>query len=277
MSGDDGLTRPLQLVVVGNSVTFVQVPGRDRHEDGSYGEVARDLLWRAGVPTTVHLEGRWFDFAHRARRRYQQTVRPHAPDVVSIQYGLNEAQPWLVPIRLVDHMLQRNVSTTRTNERYREHVVPRVWRAIRWFRRRTASHAPTWQLTPYRFAASLVNLVFAIRIEQRSLVLLHDVGAPGELLEHFLPGVGARLARMDEVVAAVVDAFDDPDVRLVRSSTVVDRLGPERALLDGMHWSPPAHALVGRMLADEVLDFRRRGPADVAVTRPANPVDGLFG
>lgn len=264
--------RPLSLVVVGNSVTFVQVPPRSRREDGTYGEVARDLLWEAGVPTTVHLEGRWFDFAHRAQRRYEQSVRVHAPDVVSIQYGLNEAQPWLVPIRWVDHLVQKNVSTTRLSERYREHVVPRVWRVVRSFRRRTAPHAPTWQLTPHRFAASLVNLAFRIRIEQRSLVLLHDVGAPGELLEHFLPGVGPRMQRMSEVVGAVVEAFDDPDVRLVRSSTVVDELGVEQALLDGMHWSPAAHARVGAMLAEEVLAWRARPPSDLVVRRPANPV-----
>lgn len=272
MTAPDLPARPLQLVVVGNSVSFLQVPGRAHHGEGTYGEVARDVLWQAGVPTTVHLEGRWFDFAHRARRRYQQSVRPHAPDVVSIQYGLNEAQPWLVPVWLVDHLLQKNTATTRTMERYRDVVVPRLWRVVRAFRRRAAPYAPTWQLTPYRFAASLINLVFAIRVEQRSLVLLHDVGQPGELLEMFLPGIGPRLRRYDEIVAAVVDAFDDPDVRLVRSSSVVDELGPAQALRDGMHWSPSAHARVGAMLADEVLAWRAAPPVDVVVRRPVNPL-----
>lgn len=272
MTPERSQARPLSLVVVGNSLTFVQVPPRSRRETGTYGEVARDLLWEAGVPTTVHLEGRWFDFAHRGARRYEQSVRVHAPDVVSIQYGLNEAQPWIVPIRWIDHMVQKNVSTTRLSERYRAHVVPRVWRVVRGFRRRVAPHVPTWQLTPRRFAASLVNLIFRIRIEQRSLVLLHDVGGPGELLEHFLPGVGPRMQHMGEVVTAVVEAFDDPDVRIVRSSMVVDELGPAQSLLDGMHWSPGAHARVGALLAEEVLAWRARPASDVVVQRPANPV-----
>ena len=272
MTSETPLARPLSLVVVGNSVTFVQVPPRSRREQGTYGEVARDLLWEAGVPTTLHLEGRWSDFAHRAVRRYEHSVRVHAPDVVSIQYGLNEAQPWLVPIRWIDHLVQKNVSTTRLSERYRRHVVPRVWRVVRGFRRRTAAHVPTWQLTPRRLAMSLTNLVFRIRIEQRSLVLLHDVGVPGRSLEHFLPGVGRRLAYMNEVVAAVVEAFDDPDVRLVRSSTVVDELGPATALPDGLHWTPDVHARVGAMLAEEVLAWRARPPSDVVVRRPGNPL-----
>lgn len=270
---DDELpTRPLSLVVVGNSLTFVQVPPRPRPEDGTYGEVARDRLWAAGVPATLHLEGRWFDFAHRARRRYEETVRPYAPDVVSIQYGLNEAQPWIVPVWVLDHVLQRNTSTSRTAQRYRDHVVPPVWRVIRWLRRHAAPRVSTWQLAPHRFAAGLINLVYAIRIERRALVLLHDVGPPGELLEHFLPGIAPRLERMNEVVAAVVHAFDDPDVRLVHSSTVVDELGPAEALRDGQHWSPAAHARVGRMLADEVLAWRAAPPADVVVQRPDNPI-----
>lgn len=272
MSPETSPARPLSLVVVGNSITFVQVPPRTRREEGTYGEVARDLLWDAGVPTTLQLQGRWFDFAHRARRRYEDTVRPHAPDVVSIQYGLNEAQPWLVPVRTLDHILRKNVATSRLAERYRDHVVPRVWRVIRWFRRQAAPHAPTWQLAPHRFAAGLINLVFAIRIEQRSLVLLHDVGPPGGLLEHFLPGMAPRLEHMNGVVAAVVAAFDDPDVRLVRSSTVVEELGHERALRDGQHWSPAAHARVGAMLAEEILSWRAAPPADVVVRRPENPI-----
>lgn len=272
MTPERSPARPLSLVVVGNSLTFVQVPPRSRREQGTYGEVARDLLWEAGVPASVHLEGRWFDFAHRAARRYEQSVRVHAPDVVSIQYGLNEAQPWIVPISWIDHLVQKNVSTTRLSERYRRHVVPRVWRVVRGLRRRVAPHVSTWQTTPRRFAASLVNLVFRIRIEQRSLVLLHDVGMPGQTLEHFLPGVGRRLAHMNEVVAAVVEAFDDPDVRLVRSSTVVDEFGPAAALHDGMHWTPEVHARVGAMLVDEVLSWRAAPPSDVVVRRPENPV-----
>lgn len=272
MSQEEAPTRPLSLVVVGNSLTFVQIPPRARREEGTYGEVARDRLWAAGVPTTLHLEGRWFDFAHHARRRYEETVRPHAPDVVSVQYGLNEAQPWIVPVRMLDHILRRNVATSRLAQRYRDHVVPRVWRVVRALRRRAAPHVSTWQLDPQRFASGLINLVFAIRIEQRSLVLLHDVGGPGATLEHFLPGMAPRLAHMNEVVAAVVEAFDDPDVRLLGSSTVVEDLGPDEALRDGQHWSPAAHARVGAMLAEEVLAWRAAPPSDVVVHRPANPI-----
>src|SRR3954454_9656488 len=95
--GDWVPDRPLSVVVIGNSLTFDQVPPRTSHVQGTYGEVLRDELAAAGVPVTLHLEGRWFDFVSGALRRYESSVRAHVPDVVIVQYGLNESQPYLVP------------------------------------------------------------------------------------------------------------------------------------------------------------------------------------
>ena len=88
--------RPLSIVVLGNSMTFTQLPHRDPGV-GTYGEVLRDQLAAAGVAANLHLEGRWFEFVHAGLRRYEPSVRAHVPDVLIIQYGLNESQPYLVP------------------------------------------------------------------------------------------------------------------------------------------------------------------------------------
>jgi hypothetical protein len=55
--------RPLSVVVLGNSLTVLSLPGRTGADDGLYAEVLRDRLAAAGVPTRVHVSGRWFDFA----------------------------------------------------------------------------------------------------------------------------------------------------------------------------------------------------------------------
>src|ERR1700759_3943618 len=96
MSG--GPTRPLSVVVIGNSLTFDQVPPRTSHAEGTYGEVLGGELEAAELPGTLRLAGRCFDFVSRALQRYESSVRAHVPDVVIVQYGLNESQPYLVPI-----------------------------------------------------------------------------------------------------------------------------------------------------------------------------------
>lgn len=246
--------RPLSVVVLGNSVAVLSIPGRTGADDGSYAEVLRDRLAAAGVPVRVAQEGRWFDFAVTGFKRYQESVRRHLPDVVVLQYGLNESQPWLLPVPVVRHLVTDHEVATRTGQLYRHHVAYPVWRKVRAYRRWAAPKVGmrTWQTTPRRFGEVMKQLVRAIRYDSRPLVLVLDVNAPGEVLRHFLPGMEQRHAVVQQVLREVVDSFDDPEVRLVEASVACAAAGDE-ASADGMHHSPLGHRVVGELLADEVL------------------------
>ena len=261
MARDVSVERPLSVVVLGNSAAVLSVPERAGAHDGSYAEVLRDRLAAAGVPVRVAQEGRWFDFAVQGFRRYQQSVRAHLPDVVVIQYGLNELQPWLLPVPVVRHLVTDHQVATRTAQRYRRHVATPVWRGVRAYRRWAAAKVGmrTWQTTPYRFREVMRQLVRAIRYESKPLVLVLDVNEPGDLLRHFLPGVDERHAVFQRLLREVVDGFDDPEVRLVPVSAACSAAGPE-ALGDGMHYSPLGHRVVGELLAEEVLSWLRPAP-----------------
>lgn len=260
MSG--GPTRPLSVVVIGNSLTFDQVPPRTSHAEGTYGEVLRDELEAVGVPVTVHLEGRWFDFVSRALQRYESSVRAHVPDVLIVQYGLNESQPYLVPVAVLRHFITDHKSATRVSRRYRRHVVTPVWRRVRTMRRALSPvvGTRTWQMTPDRFRGKMSSLVGKAQREFRPLVLVMDVAPPGPLLTHFLPGQEERHRIYQQAIEGLVADFGDPDVRLVRTEPMVRALGFEAALPDGMHFSVLGHRRVGELLAAEVLDWLgRRG------------------
>lgn len=248
--------RPLSVVVLGNSKTVLSIPGRTGPDDGVYAEVLRDRLVTKGIPTRVHLEGRWFDFATEALERYESSVRSNLPDVVVLQFGFNECQPWLLPVPVVRHFVTRHEVTTRSGAWYRERVAPALWRGVRGYRRWAAGKVGTrtWQTTPHRFQAALRQLIRAIRYGSRSLVLVLDVEPPGDMLEHFLPGMEARHRVVQELLREVVASFNDADVRLVRVSEVIAAAGPE-AMLDQMHYSPLGHRLVGELLAAEVHEW----------------------
>ncbi|MDX6266726.1 MAG: hypothetical protein QOD70_1466 [Frankiales bacterium] len=253
--------RPLSVVAVANSVATLQLPARTDRSQGSYIEVLADLLTAEGVPTVPHLESRWFDFLHRAMRDYEGRVRAHAPDVVVVQFGLNEYQPWLLPVWLVRHLLVQNQAATRTAKAYRRLVAPRLWKAVRGYRRRVAPlvGTRTWQVTPVRFEGQLRRLLHNVRIEARPLVLVLDIDAPNDKLEHFLPGMARRHAIYQELLAKVVAQQQDDEVRLIRVSELTSALGAD-AMLDGMHYSPGTHEAVGRLLAGEVLGWlQQRG------------------
>lgn len=251
--------RPLSVVVLGNSLTVLSIPQRTGADDGVWAEVVRDRLAASGVPVTVHLEGRWFDFAVKGFRRYQESVRAHLPDVVVLQYGLNESQPWLLPVPVVRHFVTDHQVATRSGAWYRRVVAPRLWRAVRAYRRALAPRVGllTWQTTPHRFRETMRQLVRAIRYDSAPLVLVLDVNDPGQVLRHFLPGIERRHAVVQQVLRDVVAGADDPEVRLVESSRLVREAGPE-ASYDGMHYSPLGHRLVGEAVAQEILRWLGR-------------------
>lgn len=252
--------RPLSVVVLGNSVPILSIPGRTGADDGPYAEVLRDVLTAAGVPARVHLEGRWFDFAVKGLRRYEASVRSHLPDVLVLQYGLNESQPWLLPVPVLRHFVTDHLTTTRRDAWYRAHVAPPVWKQVRAYRRWAAARigTRTWQTTPRRFGEAMHAIIRAARYDSQCLVLVLDVENPGELLTHFLPRMPERHAVVQQVLADTVARFADPEVRLVRVSELMAAAGAE-AIPDTMHYSPAGHRLVGETLAAEVLSWLSPG------------------
>jgi lysophospholipase L1-like esterase len=248
--------RPLSVVVLGNSLTVLSIPGRTGATDGLYAEVLRDRITEAGYPTQMHLEGRWFDFATKALGRYEQSVRAHLPDVLVLHYGLNESQPWLLPVPVLQHFVARHEVTTRRGVWYRETIADPVWKHVRSYRRWASAKVGqrTWQTTPGRFHAAMRQLIKAARYDSQPLVLVLDLALPGDLLEHFLPGMPARHAVFQSQLQALVAELDDPDVRLIEVSSLMVDAG-RAGMPDGMHFSPLGHRLVGERLAQEVLGW----------------------
>ena len=253
---------PLSIVVWGNSCVFMTMPVEAGNRHPTYGEVLRARLWAAGVPSTLRLRARWFDFLTRAIKRYEHEIRPELPDVLVLQFGLNEAQPWLLPVRVIDHLLGSDRAVTRSARIYRRWVADRVWRWVRRYRTRAAGPigTRTWQTTPKRFEGTLRRAIRMARGDLGALVLVLDLNPPGSRLEHFLPGMTQRHDRMRRAIEDAVASFADDDVRLIRSSAVVAELGVDEALPDGLHFSREAHRRVGLLLAEEVLRTRRLQP-----------------
>ncbi|HEX7354610.1 MAG TPA: hypothetical protein VF288_07210 [Mycobacteriales bacterium] len=250
--------RPLSVVVLGNSVASLVMPREGATEQemrtaANYLAVLADHLTAAGVPVHPHLEAEWFGFLHRATRDFQRRVRNHNPDVLIVQFGLNEMQPWIVPVALIRHLLVLGWSATRTSRAYRKRVATPLWTRVRQFRRWASPHVGTrtWQTTPRRFAGHLEALIRMVRAQGRPLVLVLDVNEPGAVLEHFLPGMHERHAVFQRTIADVVRSFASDDVRMVPCARICAETGPV-ALPDGMHMSSAAHAAVGAALAAEI-------------------------
>jgi lysophospholipase L1-like esterase len=248
-------SRPLDVVILGNSLGHLVMPAEEQQGRSSYGAVLRDELTDSGLPVRIHLESRWFGFAVDGLARYEQDVRPHLPDVIVLNYGLNESQPWLLPVPVLRHILTNHNVTTHNQMRYRKRVVEPVWKGIRRYRRWASAKVGmrSWQTSPHRFSATMRTLITLSRQELGALVLVLDIAPPGPVLTHFLPGQQERHRHFQGLLEDLTSEFDDPLVRLVRTEDFVVEQGFPAAMPDGMHYSAAGHAHVGQLLAKEIL------------------------
>ena len=250
--------RRLRVAILGNSVPLLVIPPRQRRSEGSYPEVLEERLRDAGFDATVTNRSRLFDLIHEGSRRYGAEIAPLHPDVVIFNYGVLELQPNVLPTALNRH-LSKEIPGGRGLRRLWYHAaVPRLWPLARGWQRWASAKVGlrSWRLPPARFVAELDNLVRIAR-STRALVLVVDVHEPGPRLDHFMPGITARWRRFEEELERFVASYQDPDVRLVRVSDIVDSL-PGEGTADGLHLTVTAHARLGERLAAEVEEFMQK-------------------
>lgn len=259
--------RPLRVVAFGNSVSVLRIPWGTRPPDDCFPLVIPVHLADAGIDAVARNEGRVHDFVHTGLARYERDLRPHAPDVVVLHYGVLEAQPWFGPLAFLRHVISQGWALSRTARWYRRVVVKAVWDALAWYRERVVPRVGrwTWQVSPRRFEHGMRQLVRLCRDDLGSLVLVLGIAPTPSLLERRVPGQGERAARYNRVLADVVAGFDSPDVVLVPVDDLVEDLGgPDAQLPDGLHFTPELHRAVAGRLAQEVRRRFPRGSASLA-------------
>jgi lysophospholipase L1-like esterase len=252
---------PLRIVVLGSSCSLWVSPSRTHRDEGTYGELLPALLAQHGHAAEVRHTGKWFDMVNEAKRRYEHAVRAHYPDVLVLNYGLAEEQPNFLPTWAVRHFTSWDLSSRPVAVAYRRYLAPRLWRLARSWQRMAArlSTRHSWRLSPARFTRDMGRIIELARDDTRCLVLVLDIDPPDARLLHWLPGLDRRWAHYQETMQRFIDDIGDPEVRLVpASAALVERLGLDVGLPDGMHRSAPGHALMAEMLAAEIVGWLER-------------------
>lgn len=246
--------RPLRVVVTGSSVGFfVRPPGTDRAE-GPYADQTVDLLAAAGVPVSLVNRCRWLGEIHDGFDRIEPDVFATSPDVVVVNFGWIECQPKVFPTAVL-----------RWTTTYRPRLNPRTIGARRTLARKAGTaykRATPWVASRYeglpsrmpeaRFTEELTRYVRTVRRELRSLVVVMNVNPTSDRVEEVLPMANARAERFSEIAATVVADFDDPEVTLLDTRSIVLEKGTDAVLPDGIHYNVEGHRLVADALTGVV-------------------------
>ena len=265
------VSEPLRLVVAGGSVSLLVTPPRKRRDEGNYGEVLPRLLAGKGIAASTTHQGQWFDLINDYRRRYERGLRNHFPDVLVLNYGMGECQPNFLPTWAARHFASWDVTSNPVGVFYRNQIATRLWKLARSWQRfaagRTNRHS--WRLSPRRFRLEMQRVIELAREETGCLVLILDCDPPGDRFCHWVPGMWERWERYQDELRKLVDDLADPEVVLVANSrTILDEIGFDDGLPDGIHRTARAHVRTAELLTDEILAWL----AQPAAPRSARPV-----
>lgn len=249
------MSRPLRVVVVGSSVTFQVAPDPVTVDDAPYPGLLDGALRDRGVEAVTQLRARWHATAKEVLARHEPWVRDALPHVVVLNVGFPDCQPRTVPTWLYRHVITWQPGLSGASVRYRARVVPLLRRVVRRWQQLVAGRLPLRlsRLSPAAFRRAVTRTVRHSVRDHRALVLVLDIDPPGPAVQRLMPGLDARVAAYNAVLADVVRAAGDERVVLVRTSELV-AADPEALLPDGIHRSAAAHRLVAERLADVITE-----------------------
>jgi lysophospholipase L1-like esterase len=248
------MNRPLRITVASSSVGyFVRPPGEDRSE-GCYAERVNDLLAAAAVPNQVSNQSYWLGEIHDAFHHIEARVLAFSPDVVVIDFGWLECQPQVFPTALLRWLTTYRPRLNPRTMKWRRKAARRISRL---YKKLTPAVASRWpgvssRMPPERFEQELTRYIDVVRKELRALVLVTNLNPTSDRVAEVLPGVHERTKQYSDIIERVVERAD-PDVRLVDTRSLVEGLGVDKVLPDGIHYNVEGHRLVADMLVAEIM------------------------
>lgn len=263
------MERPLRVVVVGSSVTFMVIPRATHADDEPYPGLLEEALLDRGVVARTHLHARWHATVKEIRSQTEPWIRDHLPDVVILNVGFTDCQARVLPTWLYRHTVAWLPGLSRGAVLYRSTVFPVVRSLVRHVQRALVGRVGLRlsRVPPPVFRRAVTFMIKQPLRDHGALVLVLDIDGPGPALSHWQPHIGERIEAYNRLLEDVVDAVADPRVVLLRTSELVMSDQPN-LLPDGIHRSSDGHRRVAEAIADAVLRHAALVGVDPLVTRP---------
>jgi hypothetical protein len=260
-----GLPLPIRVLVKGAStVVFVADMGGPR-SDFNFGRVIEDEILASGRPVEVRVSGVPSALAKHSLRTWEQDVLGWSPDVVIVHHGHYESIHYVLP-----RWLERHANSSRWRAGgalqgfYRRRMLRTVWITLAKLQSRADRrlNSTLFDGRLQRVANDVERLIQNVQTVGSPLVLVLEVIPPGRRWQSWMPGLTERTELMNAALEQAVTRIGRPNVRFVRTSVpLTAKLEPgEEATPDGGHYSARAHRVIGRTLADEILQWVNTQP-----------------
>ena len=197
-------------------------------------------------------------------KTWQQEVIGFSPDVIVLLYGYVETIHGFLPRWLERHANTWKARPRRLRSLYRRMILRRTWKLVAELQMRLDRVIPSGRPgRSRRVAAHLEEFISQAQTVASPLVLVMELLPPASRYDRWFPGMTARIATMNDALAATVDRVDRPNVRFFRIRHLVDEHyggDLDAATPDGSHFSPAMHRHVGAALAREIEAWAETQP-----------------
>lgn len=264
---------PLRVLVKGAStVNWTSWMGGPR-TDLTFPRVVEEQLLAHGRPCDVRTTTMTSEKASTILPTWQREVLGFSPDVIVLVYGHYETVHLFLPRWLERHANSLRGRPRRLARLYRKKLLRPTWMVLARLQARVdAVLEPTLRRgRPRRVAADLRAYIDHVQQVQSPLVFCFELLPPTRRYQGWFPGMAARIAVMNDAIAAMVRRVDRPHVRWFRVAPIADALtggDREAATPDGFHYSPALHRAIGEALAEEIGGWADTQPH---LTRPGDP------
>ena len=273
----DPMPLPIRILVKGPSTTF-WLPERNPTRDMlAFPRALEQVLLASGRPAEVRVISLGGDWVQHALASWDREVLAWSPDVIINLTGHHEQLHYIVPRWLERHANSLTGRPTRIREAYRARLVRPIYMALARFQARIDGRYGLFlfnRQTHVRTATNLRRYIERVRTANKPLFLQfefnHIVGPKAAWFQDFK----RRNDAVNREIAAVIDSFDDPEIRLFPLPAIIERDHPdEDPMPDGFHFTVKLHGIIARELYDIITEWADKQPHLTLTPEPIPPIN----
>lgn len=260
----DALPLTLRIKVRGASTVAWLSPMGGPRSDLGFPRVIERELGAAGRPAVVDSYAIPGEPTVELVRTWEEHVLAWSPDVIVLMTGHYETIHLLMP-----HWLERHANSVRWVDRpirtfYRRRLLRPAWKVLAQIQLRTDRRFP--RLRDRRVHAAVADIErFITRSREvgSPLVIVMEAPLPGSRARRWFPGMAHRIPLLNQELARMVASFACDEVRLFPTTRHAAEYADgdlDRAVPDGIHFTPPLHERIGRELADDIAKWAASQP-----------------
>jgi hypothetical protein len=253
------LPLPMRVLVKGSSIVNWSSSRGGPRSEFTFPRAIEATLHAAGRPAEVRAPSVAGELTRHGLHSWEHEALTWSPDAVVLAFGYYESIHFILPWWLERHVHALNGRSGPVRKFYRQRLLEPLWMVLaRLQAKADSTFNPLLFGRHRRVVADLELLVGHLQDVASPLIVFVELLPPSARYASWFPGMAARIARMNQALEELVARLDQPNVRMLHTTEVVDEVAGgdlQVAVPDGFHFSPSLHRAIGEALGAQLVTW----------------------